>query len=170
MARNCILRTFGLQIRCHDVFLWCYVCFVLFRFLIYAFVEAVAFRSIVFRYAGAPIATRVSFFFSPLYIWTCRFFRVFFVPLPFCHCMESTSYVISFRVVFFYLVTTGWIFYINLYENSINQSNRVHLNSFMLHRQKAVTFTCDNYVSGIQSSALSILAEWWFSRFQTGGS
>ena len=34
--------------------------------------------------------------------------------------MESTSYVLSFRMVFFYLVATGWILYISLYENSIN--------------------------------------------------
>ena len=34
--------------------------------------------------------------------------------------MESTSYVLSFRMVFFYLVTTGWIFDISLLcENSI---------------------------------------------------
>ena len=39
-------------------------CFV---FVLNAFVEAAALRSIVLRYAGAPIATRVffSFFFSP---------------------------------------------------------------------------------------------------------
>ena len=36
--------------------------------------------------------------------------------------MESTSYVLSFQMVFFYLVTTGWIFDISLCENSINQS------------------------------------------------
>ena len=36
--------------------------------------------------------------------------------------MESTSYVFSFRMVFFYLVTTGWIFDISLRENSTNQS------------------------------------------------
>ena len=36
--------------------------------------------------------------------------------------MGSTSYVLSFRIVFFYLVTTGWIFDIRLCENSINQS------------------------------------------------
>ena len=48
---------------CHDVFLWCYVGFVLLRFRPYAFVEAAALRSIVLRYAGAPIATRVSFSF-----------------------------------------------------------------------------------------------------------
>ena len=39
--------------------------------------------------------------------------------------MESTSYVrvLSSRMVFFYFVTTGWIFDISLlYENSINQT------------------------------------------------
>ena len=36
--------------------------------------------------------------------------------------MESTSYVLSFRMVFFYLVTPGWILDISLCENSINQS------------------------------------------------
>ena len=37
--------------------------------------------------------------------------------------METTSYVFSFLVVFFYLVTTGWIFFTAyLCENSINQS------------------------------------------------
>ena len=35
----------------------------LLRFRLYAFVEAVALRSLVLRYAGAPIATRVFFFF-----------------------------------------------------------------------------------------------------------
>ena len=39
--------------------------------------------------------------------------------------MENTSSVISFQMVFFYLVTTGWIFeIISLRENSINQSIR----------------------------------------------
>ena len=50
----------------------------------------------------------------------CGFFRVFFVPLPFSLRIESTSYVLSFRMVFFYLVTTGWIFDISLlFESSI---------------------------------------------------
>ena len=35
--------------------------------------------------------------------------------------MESMSYVLSFRMVFFYLVTTGGIFDIRC-ENSIDQS------------------------------------------------
>ena len=70
--------------RCHDVFLWCYLCFVLLRFRLYVFVEAAALRSTVLRYAGAPIATHTCFFlFSFLLIWRCRVFRVFFVPLPF---------------------------------------------------------------------------------------
>ena len=52
------------------------------RFHLYAFFEAAALPSIALRYAGAPIATRVP----------CRFFRVFFVPLPLSLCcMESTS-------------------------------------------------------------------------------
>ena len=37
--------------------------------------------------------------------------------------MESTAYVLSFRMVFFYLVTTGWIFYTSLCVNSINIIN-----------------------------------------------
>ena len=53
------------------------------------------------------------FFFSKMTL-----FPSMFVSLPFSLCMESTSYVFSFRVVFFYLVTTaGWIFYISLCEN-----------------------------------------------------
>ena len=51
--------------------------FVLLRFRLYAFVEAAALRSIVLRYAGAPIAPRVFSFF-----WRCRFFGVVFVPFP----------------------------------------------------------------------------------------
>ena len=89
-------------------------CFALlfFIFRLYAFVEAAALRSIVLRYAGAPIASRV-FFFSFLFVGRCRFFRVFFVPFPLSLCMESRSYVLSFQMFFFYLVTTGWIFYIS---------------------------------------------------------
>ena len=32
--------------------------------------------------------------------------------------MENTPYVLSFRMVFFYLVTTGWIIDISLNKNS----------------------------------------------------
>ena len=53
------------------------------------------------------------------------FFSEFSVPLPFSLCMESTSYVLSFRMVYFYLVNTDWSFDISLCENSINQSINV---------------------------------------------
>ena len=59
-----------------------------------------------------------------MFIWKCRFFQVFFVPLPFSLYMESTTHVLSFRMVFFYLVTAGWIFDISLLrQKSINQLN-----------------------------------------------
>ena len=49
------------------------------------------------------------------------------MPLPLSICMESTSYVVSFRIVLFYLVTTGWISYISLIcEDSINQFNELN--------------------------------------------
>ena len=35
--------------------------------------------------------------------------------------MESTSYIVSFRMVFFYLVTAVWIFEINLFEDSFKK-------------------------------------------------
>ena len=116
------------------------VTFVLFCFVfrLYGFVEAAALRSIVLRYAGVPIATRVSFFFFPFYfifylfvylfiylfIFICLFGGVafseyFLVLFPLPLCMESASCVLSFRMVFFYPVATGWIFDISLCESSI---------------------------------------------------
>ena len=38
---------------------------------------------------------------------------------------ESTSYVFFFRMVFFYLVTTGWIFYISLYYVRIQRIQKI---------------------------------------------
>ena len=68
MARTCILRAFGLQM---SLRLSLGVAFVLFSFVFvwYAFVEVAALRSIVLRYAGAPIATRVSFFLFPFFVY-----------------------------------------------------------------------------------------------------
>ena len=63
---------------------------------------------------GAPIAT--CFLFFPFLFIGERH------SLPLSLCMERTSYVLSFRMLFFYLVTTGWIFDISLCENSINQT------------------------------------------------
>ena len=54
------------------------------------------------------------------------FTEYFCTTTVFIFFVESTSYVFSFWMMFFYLVTTGWIFYINqLMEESnqpINQS------------------------------------------------
>ena len=79
------------------------VTFVLFCFVfrLYDFVEAAALRSIVLRYAGVPIATHthVFLFFFPYFFllgdvaFSEYFFRFLFE--------ESTSYVLSFRMVFF---------------------------------------------------------------------
>ena len=90
--------------RCHDVFLWCYLCFVLLRFRLYAFVEAAALRSIVLRYAGAPIATRVSFF-----------LEMSLFPSIFCTISAFSLYggyvVRSFLPNgAFYLASTVWVF------------------------------------------------------------
>ena len=83
------------------------VTFVLFCFVfrLHAFVEAAALRPIVFRYAGVPIATCFSSFlrFSPFFVYLemSLFPSICFVPFPLSLCMESTSYVLSFRMVFF---------------------------------------------------------------------
>ena len=70
------------------------VTFVLFCFVfrLYAFDEAAALRSIVLRYAGAPIATRV--FFSFCLFGDVAFFRVFFVQFPLSLRMENTITVV----------------------------------------------------------------------------
>ena len=134
--------------RCHDVFLWCYVYFVLLRFRLYVFVEAAALRSIVLRYAGARITAR----FFVLVLERCRFFRVFFAPFPLSLCMESTSYVLSFRMVFFYLVATGWIFDISLCENSVNQSGGVLRMSQRAFTESFSSRYGVNTVSGLPAS------------------
>ena len=95
-------------------FLWCYLCFVLLRFRLYASVEAAALRPIVLRYAGVPIATRVSLF---LFFSCCLFGDVVFF---FVRRVRRTFFPSGWY--FFYLVITGWIFDIGLCENSINQS------------------------------------------------
>ena len=63
--------------RCDDIFLWCYLCFVLLRFRLDASVEAAALRPIVLRHADASIATRVSFFFIAVYLEMSLFPSIF---------------------------------------------------------------------------------------------
>ena len=55
--------------------------FVLLRFRLYAFVEAAALRSIVLRYAGAPIATRLFFF--PFFFGDVAFSKYFWYHFRF---------------------------------------------------------------------------------------
>ena len=62
------------------LFCFALLCFV---FRLYAFVEAAALRSIVLRYAGAPIATRVSFFFSFCLFGDIAFSEYFLYHFPF---------------------------------------------------------------------------------------
>ena len=79
----------------------CYVCFVLLRFRFYAFVEAAALRSIVLRCAGAPIATRVSFFLSFFFF---VYLEMSFFPSIFCnHC----RFLFVWRVRRTFLVPNG---------------------------------------------------------------
>ena len=129
------------------LFCFALLCFV---FCLYAFVEAAALRSIVLRYAGAPIATSVTFFLR------CRFFRVFFVLFPLSLCMESTSYVLSFQMVFFYLVTTSWGFDISLCKNSVKKT---------IHQgQRAYGIYIFCWLGGLSQTEQSVE---WFSRQRT---
>ena len=70
----------------------------------------------------APRYSHPCFFF--FFFGDVAFYEYFFVLFPLSFCIESTSYVLSFRMVFFYLVTTGWIFDFSSCENSINQSSQ----------------------------------------------
>ena len=120
-----LVSTGCLVCRCHEDFLWCYVCFVLLRFRLYAFVEAAALRSIVLRYAGVPMTTRVSFFyFVFVYLEMSLFPGIFLYHFRFLFVWIVRSTFFPSGWCFFYLVTTGWIFDISfLCENqSINQS------------------------------------------------
>ena len=78
-------------------------------------------------YAGVPRSDSHTcffgfFFLSFLFIWRCRFFRVFFPLSPCMDCRLRCTFFPSGWCVF-YLVTTGWIFDIScLCENLIDQS------------------------------------------------
>ena len=104
-----------------------FVCSVLFCFVfrLYAFDEAAALRSIVLRYAGVPIDTRVSFFFFFsffVYLEDVAFSDYFLYHFRFLFVWRVTSYALSFRMVFFLPCDHGLDFDISLCENSTNQS------------------------------------------------
>ena len=115
--------------RCHVVVLLCFLLSLKPRPFVQSFC--------VLRYACAPTTTdrlTVHVLFFPL--GRCPFFRVFF-----CIALLYRFLIVSYEdnvvrfplragvflpcyhgLVFFYLVTTGWIFYISSYETSIKQS------------------------------------------------
>ena len=110
--------------RCPGVFLWCYVCFVLLRFRLYAIVEAAALRSTVLRHAGVPIATRVFCF-----VFVFVYLEMSLFPSIFCTIAAFSLYgeyaVCSFLPNgVFLLCDHGLGFDIRLCENSINQSKK----------------------------------------------
>ena len=107
------------------LFCFALLCFVFRR---YVFVETAALSSIVLRYAGASVATRAPFFFSFIYLEMSLFPSIFCTVSAFSLYGEY-AYVLSFRMVFFYLVTKGCIFDISLCDNSINQSIIIKSNS-----------------------------------------
>ena len=105
------------------------VTFVLFCFVFVLMLSLrPALRSIVLRYTGATIATRVIFLsFFPFVYLEMSLFPIFFCAVTVFSFYEITSYVLSFRMVIFYLVTTGWIFEKSSIDQSINQSiNRAY--------------------------------------------
>ena len=73
--------------------------FVLLCFRLHAFYEAAALCSIVLRYARAPIATRVSFFF-PFYLFGGVAFSEHHCRFLFVRRVRRTRYVFSFRMEF----------------------------------------------------------------------
>ena len=115
------MRSIHQNIQCFSLVLPLFY-FVLFRFYLFVFTEAAALRSVVLRSSicmrpdsQTQLPNNCLRPFSFLLLWRCRFFRADlccrFLFASWRVCMESTSYVFPFRMVFFYLVTTGWNFY-----------------------------------------------------------
>ena len=112
MARTCILRAFGLQMSTRPslvlpLFLFCFV---------FASMLSLKPRPFVQSFFDMQAPRQPHVFLS---FFLCFFdvaFSEYFVSLPFSliNSIESTSYVFPFRMVFFYLVTTDWIFDISL--------------------------------------------------------
>ena len=112
-AHHCLLATSGANLYspggCCVVFLWCYVCFLLFRFRFFLSLKPRPFLQsfFVLRYTCAPTATRsylttvcVFFrfcFFLFLVSMEMSLFRVFMYHYRFRLCMESMSYQIPVR-------------------------------------------------------------------------
>ena len=85
-----------------------------------------------------------SLFFPFVYLELSLFPSIYFISVPFLLPLgiESTSYILSFRMVLFYLVTTGWIFDISLNYvriQSINQSKFNLASTWRLLRTQVIS-------------------------------
>ena len=118
VARIRILWAFDLQMSCRLSLVLRLYCFRFFAF----FIETVALRSIVLRYAcmRADSHTQFSYltpvrvifvfvtlFYFILFLWRFRFSQVFLYHYHFSLC---GGYVVRIFMVYFYLMPTGWIF------------------------------------------------------------
>ena len=130
-----------------------------------------SFSPLCFRSSGGPSFNRPSMcshpdshtciFFSPAFVYLemmhaafseYRCMYIYLVPFPLSHCMENTSYVLSFRMMVFpYLVTTGWIFYISLCENS----TKINQYPYPFRRHSYL----DDYSKGITGEDVSLLRQ-----------
>ena len=88
VARTCILRAFGLQMLCPLSLVLRRFCFV--------------FVSMLSSKPWRPDSHTCFFLFPFVSLEMLLFPSIFVVPLLFSVCMESTSHVFSFRMVFFY--------------------------------------------------------------------
>ena len=127
------------------------VCFVLLRFRLHAFIEAVALRPIVLRHAGAPIATRLFIYLFFVYLDMSLFPSIFLYHCRFSCVWRVRRSFVPFRMVCFYLVTTGWIFYISLCENPINSINSIKNQSIRVFQEEKTTVV---YIRQLQKSKL----------------
>ena len=125
--------------------------FVLFCFVfrLHVFVKAAALRSIVLRYAGVPIATRVSFFLSffffTFYLEMMMSLYFFLYHFHFLFVWRARRTFFPSGWCFFYLVTTGW--------NSINQSIICCVVVFFALTDRASTISSN--IRGCQSGTWS---------------
>ena len=102
------------------------VTFILFCFVVVFFISMNS-RPLVQSFFDMH-TPRQPYMFLPFFLFSISvslemsLFSTLFVPLSFYLCMESTSYVFLFRVLFFYLGIMGCCFYISiLCDNLINQ-------------------------------------------------
>ena len=119
--RTYILSAFGLQMSCHLPLVFRLFCFALFSSICFHRSRGPSFNRSYFFDIHASRQPHTCFFVVFPFFGEVAFSEYFvLIILLFSLCMESTSQVFLFRMVFFCLV--GWIFSFSLCENLINQS------------------------------------------------